>query len=264
LLAALLLLPWAALRAEVAVLVPGYLSGPGHWRSSGVTAALENAGWRDGGDLFWRGGGIASVPAASDAARTFYTVLLPTEAPLLVQAQALAAYLDRITGWHPEEGLVLVGHSAGGVVARLYMVQHPRAPVQALVTIASPHLGTDTAEIGSLLGQTPLAWFAPLVGAETLNRSQGLYRDLARESPQGVLFWLNRQPHPQALYVAIVRTEGDAVGLGDLVVPEWSQDLNNVVALRGRARRIGVADGHALGTRDGAVLVRILGELGRT
>jgi hypothetical protein len=142
------------------------------------------------------------------------------------------------------------------------MVQNPRSGVGALVTIASPHLGTDTAEIGSLIGQTPLSWFAPMVGAGTLNRSQALYRDLSRENPQGVLFWLNRQPHPAARYVSVVRADSSL--LGDLVVPSASQDMNHVPALRGRSVRIEVRDGHGLSPGDGPVLVEILERLRRS
>jgi pimeloyl-ACP methyl ester carboxylesterase len=254
----------AVARPDVAVLVPGYLSGPRDWRASGVSDALEASGWRDGGDLQAGPRGVARPTPLAGWPRTFYTVAMPSEAPLLAQARALATYLDRVRTWHPGEGLILVGHSAGGVVARLYMVQNPDAGVVALVTIASPHLGTDRAGLGALAGQTPLAWFAPLFGAETLNRSQGLYRDLLPENPQGVLFWLNRQPHPPAEYACIVRTDDGLTGLGDLVVPDWSQDLNNVIALRGRARRVPVADGHGLGAADGRVLVEILEALRRS
>jgi len=250
-------------RAEVAVLVPGYLGGPQDWRTSGVVGTLGRAGWRDGGDLGMRGGAVDRGSRPVPAARTLYTVALPTEAPLGLQAQVLARYLAAVRAWHPGEGLVLIGHSAGGVVARLYMVQNPDGGVGALISIASPHLGTEAAEVGAMLGQTPLAWFAPLVGAGTLNRSQGLYRDLMREDPRGILFWLNRQPHPSATYVSIVRAE-DSVGLGDLVVPSWSQDLNNIPALRGRAVRIPVADGHGLGPQDGDVLLEVLEGLRRS
>ena len=256
-LAALLFVgPLVAARAEVAVLVPGYLGGPGDGRTSGITGSLERAGWRDGGDLGRRPGPTSGPAQGGMGPRTFYTLALPTEAPLGPQAQVLGGYLDLIRARHPGEGLTLVGHSAGGVVARLYMVQNPRSGVTTLVSIASPHLGTDTAEIGALLGQTPLAMFAPMVGAGTLNRSQGLYRDLSRENPQSVLFWLNRQPHPPARYVSVVRSDDSL--LGDLVVPTWSQDMNQVPALRGRSARVEVQDGHGLSAADGRVLTEIL------
>jgi pimeloyl-ACP methyl ester carboxylesterase len=248
--------------AEVVVLVPGYLSDADGWRASGVGRALAEAGWRDGGDLRWGPRGPLLPHATALGPRSFYTVALPTEAPLAVQARFLTGYVDALRPRHPGEGVTLVGHSAGGVVARLYMVQNPDSGVGALVTFASPHLGTETAEIASLLGQTPLAWVAPLIGAGTLNRSQGLYRDLSRENPQGVLFWLNRQPHPPARYVSVVRADPGLLGVGDVVVPEWSQDLNNVLALRGRASRVSISAGHGLSPEDGEVLTRILAGLG--
>ena len=102
------------------------------------------------------------------------TVDLPSEAPLFVQLQVLVPQVEYLRTHHSEEHLFLAGHSAGGVLARLYMVTHPKVPVAALITIASPHLGTGAAEIGLMAGDSPLGFLAPLVGGSTLNRSQGL------------------------------------------------------------------------------------------
>jgi pimeloyl-ACP methyl ester carboxylesterase len=249
--------------AEVALLLPGYLESASAWRSSGVAGAVEAGGWHDGGRLgIDRAGQVRREERPRSPA--YYAVSLPTEAPLQAQAEHLARYVEAVRLWHPGESLYLVGHSAGGVVARLFMVRHPEVRVSALVTIAAPHLGTDTAEIGALVGQTPLAMLAPLIGGETLLRSQPLYRDLVRERPDTLLFWLNRQPHPQAEYIAIVRRDSSGLGLGDLVVPEWSQDMNNVYALRGRARTVQVEGGHDLQADDGAVLLRVLASLRRS
>jgi pimeloyl-ACP methyl ester carboxylesterase len=156
---------------------------------------------------------------------------------------------------------ILAGHSAGGVLARLYMVQHPEAGVTALITIASPHRGTDSAELGLLVGQSPLGWMAPFFGGQVLNRSQALFHDLSRERPANLLFWLNRQEHPPAQYISVVRTDDSLLGLGDLIVPSWSQDMNQVYALRGRARKITAGSNHALQPADGQLLVRILRSL---
>jgi hypothetical protein len=71
-----------------------------------------------------------------------------------------------------------------------------------------------------------------------------------------VLFWLNRQPHPDSYYASIVRA-----GDGDMVVPEWSQDLNHVPALQGRARTVLTNKDHALGPEDGRLLVVLLKEM---
>lgn len=247
------------LYAEALVLIHGYLGDSDNWHESTVTDQLEAAGWQDGGLLRpgWQGVGWPQ------GAKTYYTLALPTEAPLLVQLEHLAPYLELVRARHPGESLVLAGHSAGGVLARLYMVKHPRAGVDALVTIASPHLGTDTAEIGAIIGNTPLAWLAPLLGAEVLNRSQALYRDLVRERPGSLLFWLNRQPHPEALYVSIVRKNDSLLEFGDLLVPTWSQNLNHVLALRGRARTLTTSGGHMVGPQDGKLLLQVLRDLRR-
>jgi triacylglycerol lipase len=257
-LVSLLLIVALPVWAERLVLVQGYLGEANSWDAYEVTPVLEGAGWADGGHLFYTPGGVGIREGNPRASRRYFTLSLPTEAPLLVQAQYLAAYLDFLEARYGPAPVILVGHSAGGLVARLYMVNHPQAGIDALITIASPNLGTDRAELGALAGQTPLAWLAPLLGGGTLNRSQALYRDLAREQSGNLLFWLNRQPHPPARYISVVRSAEGPLSFGDLVVPAWSQDLNQVYALRGRAIRIESPGGHFLSPQDGELLVRIL------
>ncbi len=244
------------LHGESLVLVHGYLGSGADWRVSGVAAKLVQSGWVDGGSLGRRSNRV-SGQARGDGAR-FYTVDLPSEAPLEVQARVLAGFIERLRARHKGEGLILVGHSAGGIVARFTMVRHPEFEVQALITIAAPHLGTDRAELGLMAGQSPLALFAPFIGGQTLNRSQALYADLVRERPGSLLYWLNRQPHPEAIYISVVR-RGDVTGFGDdLVVPAWSQDMNNVWALRDQSRTVIVSEAHGLSAADGRWLVKLL------
>jgi pimeloyl-ACP methyl ester carboxylesterase len=176
----------------------------------------------------------------------------------MVQLRYIEQYVDAIRDLYPHESLILVGHSAGGVLGRLYMVQHPDIPIGALITFASPHLGTESAEVGAMAGDSPLAWIAPLIGGSTLNRSQGLYYDLIRERPGSLLFWLNHQEHPVSLYISVVREDNGMLTLGELVVPSWSQDMNQVGALRGRARKIVTPGGHGLSRKDGELLLEIL------
>lgn len=242
--------------AQVAVLVHGYLGDRDSWREAGVTAVLESTGWRDGGAVVATARGLlplARGPAGEGP--VVYTVELPSEAPVLFQARVLGAALQGVTTRHPEWPPVLVGHSAGGVVARAWLVTQPDAAARALVTVASPHLGTDRAGLGLAAGHSPLGMMAPFLGLGSLNRSQGLYADLTPERPGNFLFWLNRQPHPQAVYVSLVRP-GD-----DPVVPTRSQHLGNVAALAGRARSLPAPGGHLLGAGDGARIARVLGDL---
>jgi pimeloyl-ACP methyl ester carboxylesterase len=255
-----LMLPGVA-AAEAMVLIQGYLGEDDPWRRSGVTSAIMQAGWQDGGHLLDGPDGVRRNGPERRVARSFYTMALPTEAPLLAQARHLERYIAYLLARHEGESIYLVGHSAGGVLARLYMVQHPTVRISALVTIAAPHMGTGAAEAGLMASQSPLGWVAPFMGAGSVNRSQGLYYDLSREQPGTLLFWLNRQPHPVSRYVAVIHTGGGFLGVGDLVVSEWSQDMNNVATLRGAVVSVSVPGEHALNARDGVLLMDLLHRL---
>ena len=247
--------------AEAMVLIQGYQGEDDPWRRSGVASVMARAGWQDGGHLMDAPDGVRRNGPANRAVKSFYTVALPTEAPLLLQARYLERYMAYLLARHEGEPFYLIGHSAGGVLGRLYMVQHPKVRISALITIASPHLGTGTAEAGLLASQSPLGWVAPLVGAGSLNRSQGLYHDLSREEPGNLLFWLNRQPHPESRYVAVIHKDGGWFGMGDLVVPEWSQNMNNVATLRGAVVTVPVSGEHQLTPADGPLLLDLLHRL---
>jgi pimeloyl-ACP methyl ester carboxylesterase len=263
--ACLTLMAPALASAENIVLIQGYLGGSENWRDSGITAVLKKHGWESGGHLYVRREGIAVRDVEALGIKRFFTLDLTTEAPLMYQLKQLERYLDYLRRRHPGSAQILIGHSAGGVLGRLYMVRHPKAEVAGLITIASPHRGTESAEIGLMAGQSPLSWMGSMLGINTLNRSQGLYHDLMRENPNNLLGWLNYQQHPPAMYVSVVRSlDDETFGFGDMVVPSWSQDMNQVYALRGRARTITVQGTHGLRSEDGQLLIRILKELQRT
>jgi len=242
--------------ADMLLLLQGYLGEDDPWRDSGAAAALTSAGWADGGRLHPTPRGVL-LQGPDRGAKRYYTVGLPTEAPLAVQLQVLGPQVEYLRTRHPEERLFLAGHSAGGVLARLYMVTHPKVPVAALITIAAPHLGTGAAELGLLAGDSPLGFLAPLVGGSTLNRSQGLYADLVRQRPGTLLGWLNFQPHPQAVYISLVRDD-KGMKLGDMIVAPESQDMRWVYALRGRARSVRVPGDHTLTREDGQRVAALL------
>jgi triacylglycerol lipase len=260
LLAFCLLLPGMA-AAEALVLIQGYLGDDDPWRRSGVASVIQQAGWQDGGHLMDGPDGVRRNGPEGKASKSFYTVALPTEAPLLVQVRYLERYMSYLLVRHEGDSIYLVGHSAGGVLARLYMVQHPAVRISALITITAPHLGTGSAEAGLMASQSPLGWVAPFVGADSINRSQGLYYDLSREQPGTLLFWLNRQPHPKSRYVAVIHKDGGLFGMGDLVVPAWSQDMNNVATLRGAVVTVPVSGEHTLNAADGWLLMDLLGRM---
>ncbi|MFZ1682434.1 MAG: alpha/beta fold hydrolase, partial [Rhizobiaceae bacterium] len=201
------------------------------------------------------------APPAIAAPDRFYTLDLPTEAPIAEQARLLAHYVAFLEARHEGDPVVLAGHSAGGVAARMYLVVSRDPTVAGLVTIASPHLGTGLADAASAASRSPLAFVAPMVGAGALNRSRALYDDLGRENPWNLVGWLNRQPHPPARYVAVIRSADGTPLSGDRVSEAWRQDLRNVPALGARAEAIVTPAGHGLQPQDGRVIADMVRSL---
>jgi triacylglycerol lipase len=251
--------------AEVLLLVHGYLGGAYSWDSSGITTILQQRDWRRAGVYVADPAGVRLVPAAGvQAKRKFYTADLASEAPMRIQVVQLQSILNAIEQAHPDESLILVGHSAGGVVARTALVLGSGKNVKSLITIASPHLGTVRAE--QALDATdipfPFSIVADFFGGETYDiarRSRSLYLDLMRPYPGTFLYWLNMQPHPEINYISVVRAQTGA-GWGDYVVPSYSQDMNNVAALHGKSSLVTIPVRHALEPADGNVILDMLAE----
>jgi pimeloyl-ACP methyl ester carboxylesterase len=260
LLAAVLLIgATATARAEVAVLVHGYLGTPWSWDTSGVNAALASQGWRPAAAPT---PGLMPAGLTTAGSRTVYTVALPSIAPLTVQADVLAATLRGIESRHPGERIHLVGHSAGGVVARLALVRGGRGQVGQLITIASPHLGTHRAlqALDETHSWGPIGWIKDFFGGDlyhTVKASTPLLVELAPAVPGSPLGWLNSQSHPDIEYVSVIRTTPAGVP-GDWVVPGFSQDMNQIPALRGRSQVVAAPSDHELLPPDGLLIARLL------
>lgn len=255
----LLLLP-ASVMAQTAVLVHGFQSGGMSWRQLGVTPVLQQSGWVDGGHFVPTPYGPSNpVAVYGKPERIFYTVELPARAPFLVQAYLLDAYLQQIYRIR-QEPLTLVGHSAGGVTARTWLVTRNSVPVEALVSIAAPHLGTPVADMACIATDFPMASLAgSMMGlGKWSDDAEQLYEDMRVEKPGRFLYWLNHQQHPPIRYVSLVRDQQMRPDRYDFVVPDYSQDMNRVFALRGRSEVWPVENGHFLGIVDGYALARVL------
>lgn len=135
--------------------------------------------------------------------------------------------------------------------------------IKSLITIASPQLETPRVFEGlDVVDSQP--FFCPGPGIDFLKTvfggnqyqylkdSRGAMLDLAPVGRGGLLDWLNQQPHPGIEYHSVVRKGGDNV------VPEWSQDLNQIPALRGRAKVHLTQAAHGLNQLDGELLIKIL------
>jgi triacylglycerol lipase len=261
-LCAALLLASGPLRAEVAVLVHGYLGSAASWETSGVNAALEAHGWQRAGVLLAGPAGVSLLPPpVAPRQNPVYAVELPSIAPLLIQADQLQALLDWVAARHPGEGVHLVAHSAGGVVARLVLARNGGPAVTRLVTIASPHLGTLRAL--EALAEThqggPLGWFKDFFGG-------GLYHTV-----KGLL-WRPAGPHPRhprqpAVLAQPAALSGDPVsrrgaqrpgGPGGRTGAGVQPGPQQRPSLRGQAEVIVTPAGHALNPADGELLAGIL------
>ncbi len=250
-------------RADVLLLVHGYLSGANSWDSSGITTLLQQRGWQRAGVYVADPAGVRLVPAPGlQSRRKFYSADMDSEAPMRIQVMQLQSILNAIEKANPDEPVTIVGHSSGGVVARAALVLGSGRHVVSLITIASPHLGTVRAE--QALDATdipfPFSMVTDFFGGETYHiakHSRGLYLDLVRPYPGTFLYWLNAQPHPDIKYISVVRAQ-TASGWGDYVVPAYSQDMNNVAALHGKSSLVTIPGQHELAPADGGVILDML------
>ena len=253
----LLLLATTAM-ADSLVLIHGYISSGETWHRSGVTRVLTANGWAFAGHF----AATAFFPVAGNlnAANRFYTVDLPYASPVENQAGILSRYLEQVKAMHPGEPIILAGHSAGGVVARMALVMNPMPDIKALITIASPHVGTPLAVRGlrETSSSGPVGILKGFFGGKTyhtVRRSRGLLVSLLPPSRWNMLGWLNVQPHPAIQYFSVIRRRGDGV------VPPYSEDMNQVPALAGRSQVILSNAGHGLNMEDGVILVDILNRI---
>ncbi len=249
--------------ADVMLLVHGYLGNAASWEDSGVNSELHRKGWVRAG--MFKGsarGPQLFVTDYKDAKNLVYVATLPSETPVMVQADVLKSMIDIIRQRHTNQKIILVGHSAGGVVARMALIRHRLQHIKALITIASPHLGTARADqaLGITTNHGPFNILKSFVGGsdyKALEHSRGLMIDLRQPQPGSLLFWLNRQPHPDIHYVSIIRSDNKG-SVGDQYVPGPSQNMNNILALQGRSTTYITPSTHFLSRQDADILVSVI------
>ena len=254
-------------KADILVLIHGYQSNAYIWQQQGIVQQLAQQGWGWGGVLTDTPRGLQHQAgfATAETKKRIIQVNLPSEAPLIRQADTLAVMLDQLRLHHPQEKLILVGHSAGGVVARMNLVRHDASQIKALITLASPHLGTDLAEkaLNFAHDRSPMSMLSNFFAApltQSLRRSTGILLDLRPARSGSILHWLNTQPHPDIAYISIVH-RGDNYFTPYDVVPEFSQDMRNVPVLSDKAQSLVVLSEHELNWRDAGVILNVLNQL---
>jgi len=258
----LVLMPVTALQAKTVVLIHGYLSNASIWKTSGFSQVLARNGFVQGDTYNFNPWGMMVPRPIAPNLNAFYSVELPAQTNLQSQESILLQYLQHLYAQR-QEPLTLVGHSAGGLVARLFLLDPKRVPVNGLITIATPHLGTPTADLAYLAGNSPIGMMISMAGDDTLQDSRGLLSDLKEEKPGSFLFWMNRQPYPNIHYASIVR-KNETISKPkkfDFIVPALSQDMNNIWSLRGRSGVAITTENHTLSHNDGLVVLDILKQI---
>jgi pimeloyl-ACP methyl ester carboxylesterase len=121
----------------------------------------------------------------------------------------LQAALARIKGFGYTQ-LVLMGHSAGGLVVRHFVEDHPDAGITRVVQVATPNAGAHLADWGVKLGQFDREQEPFVKSLGPAHRAAVLKRRQARLVPAGTEF----------VTAVCITTEG---GKGDGVVSRQSQ-----------------------------------------
>jgi len=263
LLIAFLLFLSASAHADVMLLIHGYLGDANSWENSGINSELHQQGWARAG--MFQGSALGPqlfVTESNNAKNQVYVATLPSQAPVMVQADILKNIIDIIRQQHNNEEIILVGHSAGGVVARMALIRHQLQNIKALITIATPHIGTGRADqaLDITANHGPFNMVKSFVGGsdyDALKHSRDLMVDLRHPQPGNLLYWLNSQPHPDIHYASIIRLNNNGQ-TGDYFVPGFSQNMNNVPALQGRSSTFTTPSSHFLVRQDADTILSII------
>ncbi|MGI8758651.1 MAG: peptidoglycan DD-metalloendopeptidase family protein [Acidimicrobiales bacterium] len=162
---------------RIAVLVAGFGSSTAS-EADVLGVDTDALGYADADvvQFSYAGGRAQGVGALSGVAVNDYGPEHST-GDLAVSGERLAELLEAIRSQHPGVPVDVIAHSQGGVVARLALGGtgagfDPRLPpVENLVTLGSPHHGTDTATANALLGTTSAGELAQEIAAEVTDGS---------------------------------------------------------------------------------------------
>lgn len=259
-----LLLISLSANADIMLLIHGYLGDATSWEKSGINSELHRHGWYRAG--MFRGSPLGpqlyTTEHPDDSENLVYVAELPSMEPVMIQADVLKNIIDIVRQLHGDQNIILVGHSAGGVVARMALIRHQLKGITALISIASPHVGTARADqaLDITADHGPFNIVKSFVGGDgydALRHSRGLMVDLRYPQPGNMLFWLNSQPHPKIHYASIIRMNNKGAQ-GDYYVPGFSQNMNNVPALQGQSATFVSPASHFLRRHDASTILDII------
>jgi triacylglycerol esterase/lipase EstA (alpha/beta hydrolase family) len=191
---------------RVAILVGGLGSSSGEAAVAGLDTRRLGYAAGDVVRFSYRGGRVPETGAALDGVADRDYSVSDTLGDLTVAADRLADLVEAVVTAAPDARIDVIGHSLGGLVARLAVDRLARRPGGAadhlglVVTLGAPHQGADLATVVGLVRSTPggdavLERLRAVVGldvpadapvvAQLVEGSQ-LLRDLAGAGPPGV------------------------------------------------------------------------------
>jgi pimeloyl-ACP methyl ester carboxylesterase len=206
------------------LLIHGLSGSADTWTDSGYVEYLEGLGLGYGGVVRAERGrpvAIREGRVAPEEGEMFVFEVSDSWASLELWQEELREVVVEVTRRTGLPRVVLVGHSAGGVAARRYLVEHPKDHrVARLVTISSPHGGSElavAAELQRSVGRLPLGRAATDVlerweREHDLRPDSPLLRELLPPEDGNYLDRLNRSPHPTDVDYACVIATGTEVG----------------------------------------------------
>ncbi|MBV8982804.1 MAG: peptidoglycan DD-metalloendopeptidase family protein, partial [Acidimicrobiia bacterium] len=168
-----------------------------------------------------------------------------TEQDIRLSGARLRQLLERIQHEHPGVTVDILAHSQGGLVTRAalapgYDRTSPLLPqLGAIVTVGSPHQGTDGATAAAMLRRNPVADFdLRAVHVIAPNQDDPRAASISEMSEtSGLVGYLNDHPLPNDVWVTSVG------GREDILVPAAQTHLQ-------RAHNITLSDPHGLTTHD--------------
>ncbi len=153
---------------------------------------------------------------------SIYTVTLaPLFGGIDVLVPQLAARIDAICAETGAKKIMIVAHSMGGLVVRAYMAETNSSRVAKLVTMGSPHHGTQLARLGLGINARQMGekseWLETLADIEDANASHPstlsiytLNDDLVYPPESSVLAWAENVPVSAIGHMGLVFSEAVA------------------------------------------------------
>ena len=221
--------------SEPVILVPGYGSKSTLWKDVGYIGKLQSEGHSYGGHytINAKNQTVDFEPYTnSTGVEDFYTLSFSDSTKGITELSEQLGYcIQEILYRTGVEKVNLVGYSMGGIICRKYVVDNKDYHcVKNLLTIASPHQGTNLANfsygVENILGSTLYKeMIAELQKEIPLAMNGAAISDLVK-TDNGLLHTLNQQEHPSDVNYHFVAARSSLCDIAkELLELEYEGDL---------------------------------------